>query len=458
MRIGPKDAIATMVCRPGDVLGPYTILQMLGRGSFSHVLLGQDYRRPSQCVALKVVHCDHLDGEAAYAAKEEAIAEARLLQRLRHPNIVSCHEVCWDDQRQNVWFALDFMDGGDMQTLIDSRRRAGKGPPEQEVMRRTLSAVGSALMYIHAESVLHRDVKPSNILLSRDLTEIRLADFGVSKILLAASQAHTFVGTPYYSSPELVSGEPYGASSDTWALGVCLYELIALRRPFEAENQLALACQIVQEEPPPLPADYAPELVRIVSGLLIKDPGKRLQLAEAMSLTKPSACVERSTRHPSGEREVQYAATAPSSSNEFLLNVVLPSTPAKAQKQNLLCGLGLCQGGKNVACKERKSRSCSRSRPRWPRLRLNFRSKRSRKICPISVEPVMCPDGHLLEQFPAPSSTCSCNACSQIVVLGSIMWGCRTCNYDLCSFCSCGEAPWKLRDADESDDVPLTVH
>merc|ERR550525_296211 len=120
--------------------------------------------------------------------------------------------------------------------------------------RRMLSAIGSALRFIHSQDVLHRDVKPSNVLLARksntacdtlERTEIKLADFGISKILEATACASTVVGTPPYMSPEIVCGKPYGPASDAWALGACIYELVALRRPFDASNQLALVRQIV---------------------------------------------------------------------------------------------------------------------------------------------------------------------------------------------------------------------
>lgn len=275
-------------CREGETIGPYQVGQVLGRGSFGVVLLAED-PYTLQRLALKVVPCDHLDVDAAARARSAALSEAELLRRLRHPHVVTCHDVRWDSIRRVVWFALDFMDGGDLQSLIEHRRRSGELPPEAAFIRRVVSAIGSALRYIHSQGVLHRDVKSSNVLLSRDVsgsgvTEIKLADFGISKLLEFTVQAHTVVGTPPYMSPELVRGEPYGMASDAWAFGVLLYELAALRRPFEAGNQLALVRQIVDLAPAPLPPSVAPDLARAITGLLEKDQYLRLQLAELLTL------------------------------------------------------------------------------------------------------------------------------------------------------------------------------
>jgi len=360
-----------------------------------------------------------------------------------------------------------------MQSLIENRRRGtDKCQTEPQLVKKTLSAVGSALLYIHAEGVLHRDVKPSNILLDRDMREIRLADFGVSKILQATARARSFVGTPYYLSPEIVSGQPYGASSDTWALGVCLYELLALRRPFEAENQLALACQIAHEEPAPLPADHVPDVVQAIMGLLRKDPGERMQLTEALALSdevaqdKTDASSERATNQMKFDKEASASSRVPKAqlavpepplaNRDFSLKVVLPSSPCQAHKQKLMFVFDMCKGKK--CFKERKSHSGSRGRPRWPKLRLRFRSRKACRVYPVTVEPVTCPGGHILDRVPAPCDMLTCDACGQTVASGSIVWGCRTCDYDLCSFCSCGEAPWMLSEADESDDAPLIMH
>jgi serine/threonine protein kinase len=324
--------------RTGEMMGPYQVQQLIGRGSFGMVLLARDSRCLERQVALKIVPCDHLEVATATKAREAALAEADMLQRLRHPNIVSCYEVCWDSERAVVWLSLDYMDGGDLQTVLNNRRAADNPTPlEASFVRRVFDAIGNALRFVHSEGILHRDVKPGNMLLSRS-DEIKLADFGVAKLLEATTNARTVIGTPLYMAPEMVSGQPYGPASDAWALGICLYEFATLRRPFEANNQLALARQIVDEPFAPLPEETASDLKAIICGLLEKDWNKRYPLhdvppkvqAEMQSIDGQS-CSSSSTKSQSQRR--------PASSNEscqtmlpkpVLLKTLLRSVPVVA--------------------------------------------------------------------------------------------------------------------------------
>jgi len=269
--------------RAGELVGPYEVLRLLGRGTFAEVLLARDSDRPRHRVALKTIACDQLAGDAAERTRHAALAEARLLLRFRHPHIVRCEEVQWDADRRVVWFALEYMDG-DAQGFVDDRREAGGQPSEAHFVRRILAAVGSALRYVHELGVLHRDVKPANVLLARRSQRIKLGDFGISKLLETTGHAYTVVGTPYYLSPEVVSGQAYGPPSDAWALGVLLFELVTLRRPFEAANQLALVRRICEGLRDSLPPDTAPDICRAIDGLLERDAQKRLTLAEALAV------------------------------------------------------------------------------------------------------------------------------------------------------------------------------
>eukprot|EP00929_Paragymnodinium_shiwhaense_P096638 TRINITY_DN58281_c1_g1_i1.p1 TRINITY_DN58281_c1_g1~~TRINITY_DN58281_c1_g1_i1.p1 ORF type:complete len:829 (+),score=157.96 TRINITY_DN58281_c1_g1_i1:213-2699(+) len=273
--------------RPGECAGPYQIVRLLGRGTFGEVFLARDPRRGNRPVALKAIACDRIDG--AEQTRESALAEAQLMRRFRHPHIVGCEEVEFDPQRNCVWFALEFMDGGDVQTLLDARRKEQELsilPFEGHFMRRVLAAVGSALRYIHSDGVLHRDVKPANILLTRSSQRIKLADFGVSKLLEATGdRARTVVGTPYYLSPEVVSGQAYGSPADAWALGVCLYELATLRRPFEAGNPLALVRRICEEPVAQMRPETPGDISAAIHGLLEKDQHRRMTLSSALGVS-----------------------------------------------------------------------------------------------------------------------------------------------------------------------------
>lgn len=272
-----------MALRAGDVVGSYQVVELLGRGAFGDVTLARDLRCPGQFLALKTV-CEETGPEAhAAKARHAALSEAELLRRLQHPHIVRLEDICWDADRRVVCLALEFMDGGSLQNLISSQRDTVGCAFEVSFTRRVLTSLGSALQYIHSAGVLHRDVKPANVLLTKQLQHIKLADFGIAKLMEMTGQAHTVIGTPYYFSPELVSGDAYGAASDIWALGVVLYELAALRRPFEASNPLALARRICEDAVPALPTDTAADLARVIPRLLEKEPHNRMSLTQAVA-------------------------------------------------------------------------------------------------------------------------------------------------------------------------------
>eukprot|EP00929_Paragymnodinium_shiwhaense_P114849 TRINITY_DN83370_c0_g1_i1.p1 TRINITY_DN83370_c0_g1~~TRINITY_DN83370_c0_g1_i1.p1 ORF type:complete len:938 (+),score=157.13 TRINITY_DN83370_c0_g1_i1:185-2998(+) len=306
--------------RSGDIVGDYEVLRLLGRGAHGTVVKVRGPGRSQQIHAMKLLHCDvpKLLGGSDQSAREKAFAEADLLRRLRHPHIVSCLDVAWDPAEQAVRLLLEYMDGGDLQGLIESRKDAGE-QFEAHFARRVLAAVGGALAYIHAADVLHRDVKPANILLTSNSQRIKLADFGIAKLLEHTNHARTVVGTPYYLSPEIVAGQAYDEASDAWALGVCLYELATLQRPFDAGNQLALVRRICSDRQEPVPQDVAPDVRRTVDGLLEKDIQARMTLQEALSISPAVAALvvsgsDHNTRRPESPAESLASELASSSS------------------------------------------------------------------------------------------------------------------------------------------------
>jgi len=304
--------------KAGDALGHFQVERLIGRGSFGYVVCACNLRDACE-VAMKIVPCDQLDTAAANAAKEVALSEAALLKRFgHHPNIVTCYENAWDAGRSVVWMALEYMEGGDIQSVLAHRVSCNEGPLEATFLRSVLVAIGSALRFIHQEGVLHRDVKPGNLLLSRkglqdpSPMEIKLADFGVAIVLDATTAAKT-TGTPHYMSPEMVCGESYSAASDAWALGVCLYEMASLRRPFEANNQLALAKQIVDECEKPLPEACSQDLQSVITRLLTKDAKERLDLAEAVRFSEEIRSCALGVRQPLIVEELESGKNSPRS-------------------------------------------------------------------------------------------------------------------------------------------------
>lgn len=147
-------------------------------------------------------------------------------------------------------------------------------------MLHCLAQMLNALDYLHKAKVLHRDLKTSNIFISK-VSRLKLGDFGISKVLENSIQnAQTVVGTPYYMSPEICQSKPYSFKSDIWSLGCILFELCALRRAFESSNLLSLVTEITEKEVREIPEIYSRELNRLIQRMLRKDPAERASVEE----------------------------------------------------------------------------------------------------------------------------------------------------------------------------------
>jgi len=171
--------------------------------------------------------------------------------------------------------------GGDLQEKIKSR----KGVPLPEPLILTwLVELASALHYCHARKVLHRDLKSANIFLSADST-LRLGDFGIARVLkYTLEQAKTFLGTPYYMSPELALGRPYNGKSDVWAVGCILYEMAMQRHPFDGSSMQSLVRRIVRGRFNPITATYSANLRGLVNLMLSTTPSARPAIGAILQL------------------------------------------------------------------------------------------------------------------------------------------------------------------------------
>ena len=257
----------------------YDVLRLLGRGGMGSVWLARE-RSLERMVAIKV-----LAGETVEAPniRDRFRREARIAARLVHPNIVPLH--AFGETPDALYFVMGYVEG---ETLADRLEREGRIPRADAT--RMLSEIADALAFAHREGVVHRDVKPENILLDRRSGRAMLADFGVARVETAGSSVTmtgVAVGTPMYMSPEQALGlRDIDGRSDLYSLGVVGYRMLAGRLPFTGDSGRALMTQHASQRPADLamvvgPADQ--ELARVIMRALEKDPAARWARGEDMS-------------------------------------------------------------------------------------------------------------------------------------------------------------------------------
>lgn len=187
--------------------------------------------------------------------KREAIQESTILEKLDHSNIIKFREVYVDKvNKQTLNIVMDYADGGDLQVRIKAQK--GKYFHETQIVD-WFTQICLAIKHIHDRKILHRDIKSQNIFLTKN-GMVKLGDFGIAKCLnFTMDKAKTIVGTPYYLSPEIVHNKPYSFKSDVWSLGVLLYEMCALKMPFDAQNLPLLSLKIIKCSYNPLPPNFS---------------------------------------------------------------------------------------------------------------------------------------------------------------------------------------------------------
>jgi eukaryotic-like serine/threonine-protein kinase len=259
-------------------LGNYEIQSVLGHGGMGVVFLAYD-ERLCRRVAIKTLNRQLA---TSATARRRFIREARAAAAINHPNVVTIHGV--EEFADQPFLVMEFLSDG---TLSDRLRREGRLTPIEALRLSTQIAAGLAAA--HAQGVIHRDVKPGNIMLEDGLDRVRISDFGLARVTLdnmELTSRDLTVGTPAYMAPEQVAGEDVDARTDLFALGCVMYAMLTGHSPFQGNHAVVMAHKISEYDPPPL--DEANQRVpnyfsKIVTRLLEKDPKDRYQSAKEVA-------------------------------------------------------------------------------------------------------------------------------------------------------------------------------
>jgi NIMA (never in mitosis gene a)-related kinase len=230
---------------------------------------------------MKTIEISQLNEEQ----KKEALQEAKILRKLDHPNIIRLKEVFIAKKpRETLNIITEYADGEDLSKKIKHNLKMNQKFPEDKILD-WFTQICLAVYYIQKNKILHRDIKPQNVFLTKS-SMVKLGDFGISKNLNTTwEKAVTFIGTPYYISPEIVQNQPYSFKSDIWSLGVLLYELIALKYPFDASSLPKLMIKIMKGQYMKIKdKNFSTELKNLVYMILNVNPDKRPGIKDILDM------------------------------------------------------------------------------------------------------------------------------------------------------------------------------
>ncbi|KAL1619048.1 G2-specific serine/threonine protein kinase [Diplodia seriata] len=282
----------------------YDVLEKIGQGSFGII---RKVRRRSDNYVLCRKEISY--SKMSQKEKEQLQAELSILKELRHPNIVQYIDRVHLKSSHDLHVYMEYCGNGDLGAVI-KRLKAKRQVADEEFVWSIFSQLCTALYRCHYGQdppdagrnvmglgndavpvkekqrhimILHRDLKPENVFLDED-NSVKLGDFGLSKIMQSHDFASTYVGTPYYMSPEICMSEKYTASSDIWALGCIMYELCAQKPPFDAKTHFDLIQRIRRGSFDPIPNVYSPELKNVIASCLKVDYTKRPETMQLLNL------------------------------------------------------------------------------------------------------------------------------------------------------------------------------
>ncbi|XP_075348112.1 serine/threonine-protein kinase Nek5 [Mycteria americana] len=244
----------------------YEIIKKIGEGSFGKIFLAKGKADNEQCV-IKEINLTKVPVKEKEASQKEVI----LLAKMKHANIVTFYASL--QEKNKLYIVMEYCDGGDLMKRINMQH--GVLFDEAQILSWFVQ-ISLGLKHIHDKMILHRDVKAQNIFLSNNGKVAKLGDFGIARQLNSTMEfAHTCVGTPYYLSPEICENRPYNNKTDIWSLGCVLYELCALKHPFEGNSLHQLVLKICRGRFHPVSPNYSYDLRILISQMFKISPRDR---------------------------------------------------------------------------------------------------------------------------------------------------------------------------------------
>lgn len=331
-----------MVDLTGRTLGNYRLVERIGRGGMASVYKAY---QPSleRHVAVKVIHEQLAADDETFLKRFQR--EAKAVASLRHPNIVQVFDFGIEDDV--AYMVMEYLEGTSLRAELKTLAERGEIMPPQQVLR-IFQAVTGALEYAHRQGMVHRDVKPANVMLTSK-GDVILTDFGIARIVGGTQYTATgaVTGTPAYMSPEQGHGERGNERSDIYALGIMLYEILAGRVPFDADTPLAVLLKHIND-PLPLPRQLNPAIPeaveQVVLKALAKDPDDRYQRAADMGAALAAALADETQKAEAVPAALQMAAdekTVPVSQVPPEPAVIPRAAPSRRGASCTACALGL---------------------------------------------------------------------------------------------------------------------
>ncbi|MBA3872049.1 MAG: serine/threonine protein kinase, partial [Anaerolineae bacterium] len=262
-------------------IGKYEVIERLGRGGMAEVYRAYQGTL-DRYVAIKVLHA-FLADDPEFKSRFER--EAQNIAKLKHPNIVQVYDFDYDVEAESYYMVMELIDGSTLKDRLSSIVARGELLPIPEVIR-IMRESASALAYAHSRNMIHRDVKPANLMLDHD-NRVVLTDFGIAKIVTGAqfTASGGMVGTPAFMAPEQGLGEAGDERSDLYSLGIIMFQMLTGQLPYDAETPLAIILKHLNT-PTPIARDVNPnvpeELDRIVRKVISKEAQDRYQSAGAL--------------------------------------------------------------------------------------------------------------------------------------------------------------------------------